>query len=82
MPAIGELGCETGDCSSGPMETLLGIWCVPFFRTTGAESDLVVTTGKLLLLLARPNSASICVGGITSAGLTNGSGCWAVDNRG
>ena len=75
MPSIGVVGCETGDCSIGPMVTLLGSWYVPFFSTTGAESDFVVTTGRVLRPLARLESASNAVGGITSAGLTNGRGC-------
>jgi hypothetical protein len=72
----------TGDCSSVPMTTLSGIRYMPACRTTGADSDLEVTTGRLFLPHARLRSASVDVGGITSAGLTNGSGAWAVDNRG
>ncbi len=47
----------------------------------GAESDLVVTTGKLLLLLARPNSASI-VWAALRRGLTNGraAGRWTTED--
>jgi hypothetical protein len=74
VPAIAVQVRETCDWSCIPMTTLSGIRQMPFCKTTGAHSDLEVTTGMLFPLHARPNSASVGVGGMTLAGLTNGKG--------
>jgi len=82
VPAIAVQVRETCDWSCIPMTTFSGIRQMPFCKTTGADSDLEVTTGMLFLLHVRPNSASVIVGGITSAGVTNGNGGWESDNKG